>query len=681
MATNENIRVVQLTDDNDNPVSPVVNVGSLYDKNGNKVDNLLSYKLAGTNVPVPEIKNVQDELTAKVDAKLAELDAAVTKLEKAAESGAKVTFTAKVKAGETVEKYMPVAVKNGECYCAVNQVKPSVFDLEYGAIAELDTTHFLCYEAGSNGTIDYYVKKINLPKSTEILTTNHTSHTLSGKSSSTTTQSSVIQMTPGVFYSFVVNYVNTSTPATYVFKIDSRESADAPTIECVATSTAIRNIQSVHKQNDTDIIVTYGNDTASTNIVDIYRFNTTTNKFLKLSGSLNYSARNYIQPIPISDTAFYCVSDVKVLASSSNSKSHSIYDIVNDSVSARGSGLIFTSASYVGGVIDTATGYLILMSRTESNSLVRLHALDCSGTNPVSMATLTIQTEPSGTYQGGDGCIVKNNDTIYVAYRDYQNKTVNISTVAYAGGTISLSNTAVIADGIDITTNQNGIYRMYVSGNKFACILYADAHLYGSANAYVFTRHTYGCYTETTDQGQSDALALASGAEGDVIDIGYSGVFKGLDIRTEQQIDTRKFAAEVPVDGTLVITRTSGEYGGQTEIVSYVGNGKYGADNPCKLKFAFKPKIVKLIGIASADGFGGEKWSSVDSTNYANELMIDIVGSDYSNNLGFYMRSNGSSKSYCKFDTGTNTLYWYNTSSPNSQMNISESTYYFLAIK
>lgn len=39
MATNENIRVVQLTDDNDNPVSPVVNVGSLYDKNGNKFDS------------------------------------------------------------------------------------------------------------------------------------------------------------------------------------------------------------------------------------------------------------------------------------------------------------------------------------------------------------------------------------------------------------------------------------------------------------------------------------------------------------------------------------------------------------------------------------------------------------------------------------------------------------------
>lgn len=86
MATNENIRVVQLTDDNDNPVSPVVNVGSLYDKNGNKVDNLLSYKVAGTDVPVPEIKNVEAELTAKVDAKLAELDAVINKIESAAQT-------------------------------------------------------------------------------------------------------------------------------------------------------------------------------------------------------------------------------------------------------------------------------------------------------------------------------------------------------------------------------------------------------------------------------------------------------------------------------------------------------------------------------------------------------------------------------------------------------------------
>ena len=66
MATNENIRVVQLTDDNDNPVSPVVNVGSLYDKNGNKVDNLLSYKLAGTTQTIPEVKDLVKDVNDKL---------------------------------------------------------------------------------------------------------------------------------------------------------------------------------------------------------------------------------------------------------------------------------------------------------------------------------------------------------------------------------------------------------------------------------------------------------------------------------------------------------------------------------------------------------------------------------------------------------------------------------------
>lgn len=67
MVTNENIRVVQLTDDDGNKVSPVVNVGSLYDKSGNKVDNLLSYKLAGTSQTIPETK----DLVKEVDEKLA----------------------------------------------------------------------------------------------------------------------------------------------------------------------------------------------------------------------------------------------------------------------------------------------------------------------------------------------------------------------------------------------------------------------------------------------------------------------------------------------------------------------------------------------------------------------------------------------------------------------------------
>ena len=65
-------KVIQLKDTEGNDVSPVVNVGSIYDKNGQKVDNLLSYTVAGTDVTVPELEDVktqiQNELNGTMDA-------------------------------------------------------------------------------------------------------------------------------------------------------------------------------------------------------------------------------------------------------------------------------------------------------------------------------------------------------------------------------------------------------------------------------------------------------------------------------------------------------------------------------------------------------------------------------------------------------------------------------------
>ena len=77
-------KVVQLKDPTTKePVSPVVNVGSIYDKNGNKVDNLLSYVVAGTDVPIPEISDIADNLQQQVDAKLDEVDTAIESIDTA----------------------------------------------------------------------------------------------------------------------------------------------------------------------------------------------------------------------------------------------------------------------------------------------------------------------------------------------------------------------------------------------------------------------------------------------------------------------------------------------------------------------------------------------------------------------------------------------------------------------
>ena len=64
----ENIKVVQLKDPTtDEPISPVVNIGSLYANNGKRVENLVSYTLAGTDVTIPEIPNIKDEIKAELD--------------------------------------------------------------------------------------------------------------------------------------------------------------------------------------------------------------------------------------------------------------------------------------------------------------------------------------------------------------------------------------------------------------------------------------------------------------------------------------------------------------------------------------------------------------------------------------------------------------------------------------
>lgn len=61
------VKVVQLKDpDTKEPVSPVVNVASIFDKRGNKVDNLLSYVIAGTDVTIPDMKLIANDIREHV---------------------------------------------------------------------------------------------------------------------------------------------------------------------------------------------------------------------------------------------------------------------------------------------------------------------------------------------------------------------------------------------------------------------------------------------------------------------------------------------------------------------------------------------------------------------------------------------------------------------------------------
>lgn len=72
------IQVFQLKHPNTGePVSPVVNVGSIFDKKGQKVDNLLSYRIVGTDLTIPQFHDIQGDLDNRlttIDNRLNNLD-------------------------------------------------------------------------------------------------------------------------------------------------------------------------------------------------------------------------------------------------------------------------------------------------------------------------------------------------------------------------------------------------------------------------------------------------------------------------------------------------------------------------------------------------------------------------------------------------------------------------------
>ena len=98
---------------------------------------------------------------------------------------------------------------------------------------------------------------------------------------------------------------------------------------------------------------------------------------------------------------------------------------------------------------------------------------------------------------------------------------------------------------------------------------------------------------------------------------------------------------------------------------SYVGTGTYGPSNPCSITFSFKPKIV-IFPNNTVHNARGKSMIAVDclTTSYQ-----DVDGT-----LGYEV--------HAKFDTTTNTLYWYASTRANEfhQLNGAGETYYWVAI-
>ena len=107
------------------------------------------------------------------------------------------------------------------------------------------------------------------------------------------------------------------------------------------------------------------------------------------------------------------------------------------------------------------------------------------------------------------------------------------------------------------------------------------------------------------------------------------------------------------------------------QVVSYVGTGTYGKDNPCSITADFLMKVVFYLGYLSGTSFHDPNYNNDTQT----EVLVNMP-TVYKSDRGFSKR-NGTR--YGKISPDRKTLYWYSTNS-DAQLNTSGITYYFLAL-
>lgn len=137
--------------------------------------------------------------------------------------------------------------------------------------------------------------------------------------------------------------------------------------------------------------------------------------------------------------------------------------------------------------------------------------------------------------------------------------------------------------------------------------------------------------------------------------------------------------AAIPANTTIEYRGCLGDRP-RMQMVSYVGTGTYGADNPCSLTFDFAPKFIFMLARYRPDiASDGLVYFPFDIGTSGGCLILPefLTQSDYTQYFGFWY-GDYSRVSYAKLD-GEKTILWYNTRAAATQANVSGYTYYAIA--
>lgn len=113
----------------------------------------------------------------------------------------------------------------------------------------------------------------------------------------------------------------------------------------------------------------------------------------------------------------------------------------------------------------------------------------------------------------------------------------------------------------------------------------------------------------------------------------------------------------------------------QTQLVSYVGTGTYGKDNPCSITVDFPPRVVMFLRWYKV---GGNQHGQLYN-NYGGDVRV-IVTEDLTSTYRSYNGFGQYYTAYAKKSEDGRTIFWYNTESDSSQGSLNGVTYQFLVI-
>ena len=133
--------------------------------------------------------------------------------------------------------------------------------------------------------------------------------------------------------------------------------------------------------------------------------------------------------------------------------------------------------------------------------------------------------------------------------------------------------------------------------------------------------------------------------------------------------------AALPANTTIEYLGCLGEKT-RMQVVSYVGTGTYGADNPCSITADFKIKLAMMLGYFDTT-YG--LYNSLANSSANNILITSLMGTEYKKYYGF-TSDRGNYPAYGKISEDQKTFSWYGTSSRGDYYNSSAYSYYILVI-